>query len=198
MPVRYAPLPNPAVDPDVEHEMDAAFDDSDDEHDAAAAESRPLTRGVRARRSSAESSLEHPLAGGRSRSPTPERYVRAPGPERAVTPGGYDFDSDAYDLPPPGSPPSATQAFANDFGNSNGVVPSPVVDTYRAPRRGGWLRRSAGALLPAHYVSRLGLGSARPAGTVGGGSQNDGVFANVTAKPSRGVQIREGALRRVG
>jgi hypothetical protein len=190
MPVRYAPLPNPTVDPDVEHEMDAAFDDSDDE-DGAGAETRPLTRRARDGRSS----LEHPLVLSRSRSPSPIRGNQlSASPSRAAALRAYDFDSDAYDLPPPGSPPSGTQALANNFGNSNGLSPNPVLDTYRAPRRGGWLRRSAAAVLPAHYVSRLGLGSGRSAGAVGGGSQNDGVFANVTAKPSRGVQIRDGEL----
>jgi hypothetical protein len=177
MAVRYAPVPNPTVDPDGAHEMEAAFGGSDDESDddVAAQEARPL---------------RHPLQ--RSRSPSP-------GPSTSsALPGAYDFG--AYDAPPPGSPPPATRAFANDWGNSNGVV--PVVDTYRAPpRRGrGWLGRGAAAILPAHYVARLGLAGPAPraGAVVGAGIQNDGVFANVTAKPVRGVRIQDGGLHSLG
>jgi hypothetical protein len=179
MPARYAPVPNPTIDPDAEHEMEAAFDDSDsdDEHDLRIQESRPL---------------RHPLS--RSRSPSPDRgFGGSSAVATSALPGAYDFESGAYDLPPPGSPPPATHAFANDWGNSNGVIPGPssAVDTYRSPRR-GWLGRTAAAILPAHYVSRLGIGSARPTGPVGSGNQNDGVFANVTAKPVRGIRVQDG------
>ncbi|KII93323.1 hypothetical protein PLICRDRAFT_58960, partial [Plicaturopsis crispa FD-325 SS-3] len=48
-------------------------------------------------------------------------------------------------------------------------------------------------LLPSHYVQRWGLAPPRrPAGAVGGGLNNDGVFANVTAKPTRPVRIQDG------
>jgi hypothetical protein len=179
MPARYAPVPNPTVDPDAEREMEAAFDDSDDsddDQDLSIQETRPL---------------RHPLQ--RSRSPSPDRgHGSSTGAGTSALPGAYDFENTAYDLPPPGSPPPATQAFVNDWGNSNGVIPeSPNVDTYRTPKR-GWFGRAAAAILPAHYVSRLGLGTARPTGPVGGGNQNDGVFANVTAKPVRGVRVQDG------
>jgi hypothetical protein len=189
MPARYAPIPHAVIDHDAELEMNAAFadsgdDDSDSDDDL---ETKPL----------------HPLARGRARShsPSPVRGGPAASSSSAAAagtsalPGAYDFEAVDYDLPPPGSPPPATQAFANNWGNSNGVVPDGV-DTYRAPRR-GWLGRTAAAILPAHYVSRIpGVGSSRPSGPVGGGNQNDGVFANVTAKPVRGVQVRDGRITR--
>jgi hypothetical protein len=191
MPAGYAPVPNPSVDPDAENEMDAAFglsdddDDYDDDNDDGDLESHPL-RGHRRLR---------------SRSPSPERSntnnagpsTRSGSGSGSALPGSYDFENVGYDMPPPGSPPPAHQAFANDWGNSNGVVPgssTSAVDTFRS-HRSGWLGRTAAAILPAHYVSRIGMG-ARSSGPVGSGNQNDGVFANVTAKPVRGVQVRDG------
>jgi hypothetical protein len=177
MAIRYAPVPNPSMDAEAAHEMEAAFDDGRDDSDE---EEEPTERQPLRNRAQ------------RSRSPSPTRA----GPSATTTsalPGAYDFENGAYDLPPPGEPPSPTRAFANDWGNSNGVVPSPgpALDTYRTSRR-GWLGRTAAAILPAHYVNRMGLGAPRPIGSVGGGNQNDGVFANVTAKPVRGVRVQDG------
>ncbi|KAI0267748.1 hypothetical protein BC834DRAFT_57370 [Gloeopeniophorella convolvens] len=95
-------------------------------------------------------------------------------------PGAYDFERD-YDYPPPGSPPPpSTVALPNNIGNSNGLLPtSPVT---RAPRR-SFFRRTVGALLPQYY-QRIGDGRPR-----GGGTDNDGVFANVTAKPVPAVTV---------
>ncbi|EGN92995.1 hypothetical protein SERLA73DRAFT_14218, partial [Serpula lacrymans var. lacrymans S7.3] len=51
-------------------------------------------------------------------------------------------------------------------------------------------------VLPSHYVQRWGFVPHRPlTGLVGGGTNNDGVFANVTAKPSTGVVIQDGDER---
>lgn len=163
---RYAPLPNPRSDPDAEHEMEAAFDDSDDED-----ENRPLN----APRSAP---------------------ARAPPP-----PGTYDFENVDYDYPPPGSPPPPTAAalpYGVHIGNSNGVIPQTAVDadTYRGPRRrgiGALFGRTAAAILPSHYVQRFGLDRELvPTGPVGGGMSNDGVFANIPAKPTAPMQVREG------
>src|ERR1700761_5500790 len=46
-------------------------------------------------------------------------------------PGTYDFERD-YDVPPPGSPPGpSSSALPNNFGNSNGFIPtSPVRTTF--------------------------------------------------------------------
>jgi hypothetical protein len=121
---------------------------------------------------------------------TPESQPLNPSPP---TPGSYDFENVDYDYPPPGSPPPPSSfAVPNNYGNSNGVIPSPALDTASPGPRRGWFKRSAAALLPSHYVQRLGWGSGRPTGVVGGGTNNDGVFANVTAKPSRPVRITEG------
>ncbi|TFY56566.1 hypothetical protein EVJ58_g7557 [Rhodofomes roseus] len=122
-------------------------------------------------------------------SPPPRRPTQSP-PEPA--PGTYNFESTDFDWvrPPPGSPPSPTRALANDYGNSNGVV--PVLTDMDGARRGGWFRRTAAAVLPSHYVQQFGLAQEVPRTPVGGGTNNDGVFANVVAKPSRSVVIQEG------
>lgn len=169
MPTQYAPLPNPHTDPDVDHELEAAFDDSEDEHQGA---QDRTWHGY------------HPLA-------REEEHAASP-----PSPGGptYNFESTEFDWarPPPGSPPSPTRAFPNDYGNSNGVVPA-MVPTDVERQRGGWFGRTAAAVLPTHYVERFGLAQEVPRTPVGGGSMNDGVFANVVAKPSRAVVVQEGA-----
>ncbi|KAG7452079.1 uncharacterized protein BT62DRAFT_926292 [Guyanagaster necrorhizus] len=104
-----------------------------------------------------------------------------------VIPGAYNFERD-YDYPPPGSPPGLSAfALPNDFGNTNGHIPaSPPGETPSAPRP-SFFRRLAGAVLPTHYV-RV---PAQPAPSVrGGGMENDGVFANVMAKPGRQRVVR--------
>jgi len=165
MSARYAPLPTHRPDPDSDGELEAAFDDSDDEDDLNASESHPLN---------------------------PRRISRPESPPPASIPGAYDFECTDYDVPPPGSP---TRAMVNDFGNSNGQIPSFTtdVDAARSDRqRGSWLRRTAATILPSHYVDRLGLPQQQMAGLVGGGSSNDGVFANMMAKPERLVRVQQG------
>ncbi|KAJ6598932.1 hypothetical protein DFH09DRAFT_970877 [Mycena vulgaris] len=162
---RYAPLPNPRTDRDARHEMDAAFDDSDDEgDDYNNSESQPLNPAPTS-----------PHGGSFS---LPTTHV----------PGTYDFENVDYDYPPPGSPPgpSAT-ALPNEHGNSNGLIPSFSLDSAPGPRL-GWFNRTAAAILPTHYIQRFGMGSR----TQVVGNNNDGVFANVTAKPSRPVVIQDG------
>lgn len=170
MSARYAPLPNPPTHPTAASEMDAAFDDPDDPDDD----------------DNDDDDAAHPLArNGYHALPTD-----APAP--AHVPGAYDFDRTDFDYtaPPPGSPPPpSARALPNAYGNSNGLVPAlppaipPATDAHP-----GWLRRTVAAALPSYYVRRL------PArGAVGGGTGNDGVFANVTAKPSRPVRIQDGA-----
>ncbi|KAF9055509.1 hypothetical protein BDZ89DRAFT_975973 [Hymenopellis radicata] len=169
MSARYAPLPA-RPDRDAQHEMDAAFDDSDDEDDINdASESQPLNP-----------TPSSPQRGHRS---MPSTHI----------PGTYDFENVDYDYPPPGSPPppSAT-ALPNSIGNSNGLIPSFNIGTSRAGPRRGWLQRSAGAILPTPVMRRLGLAPQRPEGVIGGGTNNDGVFANVTAKPTRPMHIQDG------
>lgn len=174
MPTQYAPLPNPRTDPDADHELEAAFDDSEDEEEQQGAPGR--TRNG-----------YHSLA-------REEEHAASPSSPVGPTPGTYDFESSDFDWarPPPGSPPSPTRAFPNDYGNSNGVVPA-MTSTDVERRRGSWFGRTAAAVLPSHYVERFGLAQELPRTPVGGGTMNDGVFANVTAKPSRSVVVQEGA-----
>ncbi|KAJ7638965.1 hypothetical protein FB45DRAFT_417383 [Roridomyces roridus] len=162
---RYAPLPNPRTERD---EMDAAFDDSDDEVDDDSSESTPLN----------PASTSPP-----SHRPTPSQS------RTSHIPGTYDFENVDYDYPPPGSPPgpSAT-ALPNEYGNSNGQIPSFSVDAAHGPQL-GWFDRTARAILPSHYVHRLGFGP-NPQAVIG--NNNDGVFANVTAKPSAAVVVQDG------
>jgi hypothetical protein len=165
---RYAPLPNPRSNHDAHQEMEAAFDDSEDEDDQHhnISESRPLN----------------------PTSTSPSTDVPS-----AHIPGTYDFESVDYDYPPPGSPPRPSAiALPNDHGNSNGLIPSFSLDSSAPIPRRGWFKRTAAALLPSHYIQRFGLGPQRPSGAVGGGTNNDGVFANVTAKPTRPMQIQDG------
>lgn len=111
---------------------------------------------------------------------------RAPLNTNNVVPGAYDFERD-YDYPPPGSPPSPSEfALPNNIGNTNGQIPASPVET-RSPPRPSIFRRVVGAVLPTHYVSV----PTQPAPSVrGGGTENDGVFANVMAKPGRQQVVR--------
>ncbi|EKM58235.1 uncharacterized protein PHACADRAFT_252409 [Phanerochaete carnosa HHB-10118-sp] len=162
---QYAPLPNPRSVPDAEREMHEAFQlDDDEEEDDHQSESTPLVQSTMPR------SLERGLL-----------------PLSVATPAAYDFERDYdYDLPPPGSPPDPSVAYQNAIGNSNGVLPSsPIRPSFSRP---SFFKRMAGALLPQHY-QRLPIDAASQR-AVGGGMDNDGVFANVMAKPSRAVQVR--------
>lgn len=172
MSARYAPLPTQQPSEHSDDELDAAFNGSDDELDydddtAPASESQPL----------------NPSRSGRVSPPLSARNRPPP----IAIPGAYDFECVDYDVPPPGSP---TRAMENDYGNSNGFVPSFDTDAGSAGLgRGGvrsWFSRTATNFLPSHYVRRLGLGGpSTPAAHVGGGGMNDGVFANIPAKPER-------------
>lgn len=155
MPVRYTALPNPGSTPDTTCEMEEAFA-SDEEHDGHdASESTPLTQGVDS--APAESSLSSH--------------------QSAAIPT-YDFER-SYDFPPPGSPPGpSSRALPNDFGNSNGLLPtSPIVRPQPKP---SLFRRIMGAVVPSQYMPLATDSNTRP---TGGGLENDGVFANVVAKP---------------
>jgi len=160
---QYAPLPNPRSVPDAEREMHEAFQLDDDEEDHQL-ESTPLV----------QASVPRLLEQGR-----PQLSV--------VAPPTYDFERDYdYDFPPPGSPPDQSVAYQNAIGNSNGVLPDSPARP--APNRPSFFKRIAGTLLPQHY-QRIPTEAASHR-TVGGGMENDGVFANVMAKPGRAVQVR--------
>lgn len=154
--VRYAPLSNPAVNPD--EEMDAAFENSDDEDEELSSENahKPLLRRAQ----------DHPLS--------PDHRSAPPSPgvtDNAEAGPSYNFEYD-YDFPPPGSPPRPSAlALPNEFGNTNGQLPQ----NSSIPRstQPAIFRRMLDAVRPSH----------RTAGVVGGGMSNDGVFGNVMAKP---------------
>ena len=160
----YAPLPTQPTQVDADRDLEDAFGE-DDEEDAL--ESARLINHTHQPGSA-------PLHGNR--------------PQPIQIPGTYDFERDYdYTIPPPGSPPrpSAT-ALPNDYGNSNGLIPtSPVITPLGSGQSGSrfsvFFRRAVGSILPTHYQT-LPAESSSPR-VVGGGIQNDGVFANVMAKP---------------
>lgn len=213
---RYAALPSdPRSDsrtqPD--RELDAAFDLSDDENEDEQTESTPLTRTetsidphrpVRTATTSVRPPVSIPISIPIATSnPGPAPLPPAPISGTAT----YDFERDYeydYDFPPPGSPPgpSAT-ARPNDYGNSNGLVPSLPLTSRPWPSsqtsRPSFLRRAIGALWPRSQYARVPMdaeasteASAQSRSTPrGGGIENDGVFANVMAKPGRAVEVRD-------
>jgi hypothetical protein len=102
----------------------------------------------------------------------------------------YDFDRE-YDFPPPGSPtPPLAEARPNDYGNSNGLLPDSPIDRPQPKRP--LFRRILGAILPSQYQP-VATESRHLTPT---GRGNDGVFANVVAKPqpARTVQTDNGEV----
>ncbi|KAG1752660.1 uncharacterized protein EDB91DRAFT_1103720 [Suillus paluster] len=160
---RYAPIPNPRTDPELNSELEAAFDDPDDsDFDDDADESRPLT-------------FSHPP------SSLPATYNF----ESPIC----DYDQP----PPGSPPQPSAHAVPNEIGNSNGIIPVFTVDSLPPPPTGPWWKRTAASVLPSHYVSRWGfIGGSGSGRVIGGGTRNDGVFSNVAAKPSQGVRVQEG------
>jgi len=165
MSARYTPLSNPRSAPDAERELEDAFDlDDENEDDSNAHESTPLTHNT--------NNVVSPQHTGHVRTETQSAATPTP------TLGAYDFER-AYDFPPPGSPPPpSSRALPNDYGNSNGLLPTapPAIPK---PKR-SIFQRTLGAILPTHYQPVPTQSNSRP---TGGGTENDGVFANVTAKP---------------
>lgn len=161
----YAPLPTQPTREDADRDLEDAFAEDDDEEDAL--ESTRLIN------------QNHHPAGDPSHGNRPQPIQ---------IPGAYDFERDYdYTVPPPGSPPrpSAT-ALPNNHGNTNGLVPtSPIITPLRLGQNtagfAGFFQKAVGSILPTHYQT-LPTQSSTPR-VVGGGIQNDGVFANVMAKP---------------
>lgn len=167
----YAPLPTQPTRDDADRDLQDAFGDDDDQEDIL--ESTRLIN-----------QIHHP--GGR-----PPLHPNRPQPIQI--PGTYDFERDYdYTMPPPGSPPRpTTTALPNDHGNSNGLTPtSPIVAPFRSGQSSSrfslFFRKAVGSILPTHYQP---LPTESPSSRViGGGTQNDGVFSNVMAKPVRSVR----------
>ena len=164
MSTRYLPLPQHA-----EREIEDAFDLNDEHNDVDNDnETTPLTVVVH---------LHHPAQQAQSSSSFAHQSI----PNQ---PQSYDFDRE-YDFPPPGSPPlPSAQARPNDYGNSNGLLPSSPID--RPQRRHPWYRRFLGAVLPSQYQPV----ATEPLHLSPTGGGNDGVFANVTAKPQPARTVR--------
>lgn len=198
---RYAPVPNPLTH-DAEREMDAAFQsDNESDDDEGHGETTPLNP-----RNTSASSPISPTAGDDGDTlPLPNAGTDAENQSQTIRPthhhqrrqtlpGTYDFEADPFDyaVPPPGSPPGpTTHALPNQYGNTNGIIPTfPVIPPSRPePREGAFassstfFRRAVGALLPSYY-QRVPTGEGYTGPVRGGGTNNDGVFANLTAKPS--------------
>lgn len=161
--------------------MEEAFESDNDDDSRSVHESTPLT----------QANGSHDDAHSASAAPSANSAEHRRSPSSAI-PGAYDFEREyEYDYPPPGSPPRpSASALPNDIGNSNGILPSsPIRPSIPRP---SFFRRVAGAVLPTHYVRvPTEVGSSR---VVGGGTENDGVFANVMAKPQapRVVQTGDG------
>lgn len=170
MRTRYASVPS--HDEDAEHELEQAFAISDDEDDDRAHhQNTPL--------------LQHASQGNRQRDEEQETS-RTPhtAQSRPVIDGRYNFE---YDFPPPGSPPEAL-AGPNHWGNTNGIlVTQPVSPPDVQPT---WLTRT--------WRRVTGRGeTVVPSRPIGGGTINDGVFANLSSRPtgSRSTAGGPGAVR---
>jgi hypothetical protein len=201
---RYAALPSDprAGEEDID-ELEAAFEASDDEdeefHDANS-ESRPLNPEDTSTPSLAHSGEdvggENPYRGGSNTRPLHSRShsIVVPTTNSSNGVGTYDFENvNDYDYayrPPPGEPPRRDRALLNNnWGNSNGVIPdfsNVTLPAQRARRRGWeWMQ----SVLPERFRSSTSTGRGR---AVGGGLENDGVFANVMAKPTTTAQVPDG------
>ncbi|KAJ3835223.1 hypothetical protein EV361DRAFT_910997 [Lentinula raphanica] len=114
-----------------------------------------------------------------------------PPPQIHRTPGSYDFENVDYDYPPPGSPPPS-RPIPSNFGISDGLITTFDLHPSQTAPRQSWISRALSNVLPSRYSERFGYTQLPHTGVVGGGSSNDGVFANITAKPSRPVTVQEG------
>jgi len=167
MPSRYERLPNPADDDDND-ELEAAFDTSDEEDDEREEADQHIQE-------------QRPLV---SREPS-----RTTTSTTGASNGQYDFERVDYDYPPPGSPPlpsSSALPTGAAYGNTNGLIPTSPVErpSPRGPAPRTWLSR----VIP--FYDRL-YPSQRTQRRVGGGSENDGVFANLMGKPTRARRIED-------
>ena len=145
-------------------EMEAAFDNSDEDEDLDD-------------HSDEHTQQRRPLV-------TPSRDSQN---STAIPAGQYDFDRVDYDYPPPGSPPrpSSLALPANAaYGNTNGLVPSSSIERpeIRFSSSRSWINR---------IFPWMTQGRTVPQGMVGGGSDNDGVFANLMSKPTPPRRIED-------
>ena len=156
----YEPVANERPARSPDEEMDQAFESDDEDSD-----STPLTHAT---------------------VPSNQRLPTLPSRQNS---GTYDFERE-YDHPPPGSPPPQASALSRAVGNTNGVLPNPanVQRNFPTPAsRQSFFRRTVGALLPQHYAR---VPTTDSSDVRGSGVENDGVFSNVLAKPSRPTASR--------
>jgi len=167
MPRRYVQIPTQQPD----DELEAVFDASDEEHDDAVVQ-RPLL-----------SSTQRQLQGFTDEERVDQPQLASGAPQRPTINGRYNFE---YDYPPPpGSPPQERAEPSNTWGNSNGIVPDFSTPQNLPRRTTGWLSKTWGAL----------TGRKRPEPRVrGGGTQNDGVFGNISARPVSASAARAHAV----
>lgn len=182
MPARYAALPSDGHEDDID-ELEAAFGASDDEDDEeqfhdARSEYRPLKP-----EDTSSPVIAPPVAGSNGGDEDRSTGDVPSSGRHARTQSTYDFENvNDYDYayrPPPGEPPRADRApVNNNWGNTNGIIPdfSGVSSPQSAHRGLDWVR----SFLPERFRGR-NSGRER---IVGGGFENDGVFANVMAKPT--------------
>jgi hypothetical protein len=165
MPSRYERVPNPSDDTH-EDELEAAFDDSSDSDDSDSDEQELESIGEQEHRPVVSETFSRP----------------------SITPH-YDFERVDYDHPPPGSPPrpSASALPANAaYGNTNGLIPTSPTER-PSPHRSAYTKWLS-SVIPFYDRWRT---SRRPQGRIGGGAENDGVFANLMSKPTRARRVED-------
>ncbi|CAG7848442.1 SubName: Full=Related to metal homeostasis protein {ECO:0000313/EMBL:CCA71227.1} [Serendipita indica DSM 11827] len=102
------------------------------------------------------------------------RSSHTPRTTRTTVDGSYNFE---YDYPPPPGSPPREFAIANHWGNTNGILVTEPVH-YDPKRQGNWFTRTW------RSVTGRGRRGTPPVGTYGGGINNDGVFANISSRPT--------------
>lgn len=166
----------------------------DDEHDGQQAEDGPLMRG-------------HPNGGeaGRSGGPIDDDPALATEP----LPGAYDFERDPFVASAPSTNASAGTRGAGRLRTlRDRFLPSALYNRISTSEDDRHVVPDGGA---SHALPNVHLplpargpppapasGAATPNRTVGGGVQNDGVFANLSAKPDRNRAGAGGQIEYVG
>jgi hypothetical protein len=139
-------------------------------------EDQELNRAFNVEDDEDENAPDHtPLLARGQPSPGQARTPQTASHQRTID-GRYNFE---YDFPPPGSPPREL-AGPNHWGNSNGVVvPGPVQYDPNSNRR-NWISRTWATL-----TGRAGRETQPVGHSIGGGTSNDGVFFNLSSRPTR-------------